>query len=121
MDWYAPPMRGNICIPQIEISTPCKQTATGDEESLKWHRKVKCCSLQSVKMFSWTGEMAQKTRELSPKADNFNFLRETLTWQKERTQSRKLSSDFYICAMTLCAMLTHILQSLKCKVLMVYN
>lgn len=30
-------MRGNIYVPQIEIYTPCKQTATGDEESLKWH------------------------------------------------------------------------------------
>lgn len=65
-------------------------------------------------MFSWTGGMAQKTRELSLKADNFDFLRETLTWQKERTQSRKMSSDFYIGTMTLGAMLTYIIQSLKC-------
>lgn len=43
-------------------------------------------------MFSWTGGMAQKTRELSLKADNFNFLRETLTWQKERTQSSGLEA-----------------------------
>lgn len=47
-------------------------------------------------VFCWVEKMAQWERELATKHNNLGSIPQT-TWQKEKTASRKLFSDFQVC------------------------